>query len=477
MYKTHVKLQPAEGPVNGWWSPSYTDQFKYDAQRSNFDTYKAWYVELNKWIDHLSEVNQTELIDLQEKLNQKFKSNFVKMAKTKKAKQIRWKCPRKDCEVPVRMRKFMRTLDNEIQKNKDKEIRKELIQTLDIPQRNSAIDVVNDIINRGLSPVMNEFTTFCGDIGQNIHHIIYFMIFYVDKKDDKNQNVSQVTDMPDITTMPLKEKKDMNGDEQKAATELCKLYRAWSQSASVKPAEGRFLTAEAPFVAHILHGNATGYIFSSLLALIWSFLRFTTIAIAILSLVALLCQPRQSHQPSQPRQSHQPSQPSQKQINDEIRRKADKKYKGKKKKYDIFMKAWSGLPPIILLQQKFPTGSITILDKAATFWGACSICLDSLTPKLPEEEDPEAIKAYNEKLKKNVKCCNCGHCFHAECIEAWLEKKEKKENKTCPICREPCGEGLLLGKEHKEKIEELRKEQEKEDSDDEEQEKEDSDDE
>ena len=81
MYKTHVKLQPAEGPVNGWMSSSYTDQFKYDAERGNFDTYNDWYTELIKWIDHLSEVNNDELVTLQKKLQRKFNSDFEKKAK------------------------------------------------------------------------------------------------------------------------------------------------------------------------------------------------------------------------------------------------------------------------------------------------------------------------------------------------------------------------------------------------------------
>mgnify|MGYP001353787612 CR=1 FL=1 len=299
MYKTHVKLQPAEGPVNWWWSPSYTEQFKYDAERSNFDTYKTWYTELNKWIGHLTEVDKADLIELQKKLQRKFNSDFEK-----KTKHRGWKCPRKDndCEVPVRMRKFIRALDNEIQKNKDKEIRKELIQALDIPQRSSVIDVVEDFKRKGLLKHLQQFFLFCGDISVNIHHIISFMIFYVDNKEISNPNSTPVTDMTDITTMPLKEKKDMNEREKAAATELCKLYMA--SEPFLEPAEGRFLSAEpgahAPLIAHMLFGNPVEYIFTSLLGLIKTFAGLglgSAIVIAILCLVAWLC-PTKGHEPT-----------------------------------------------------------------------------------------------------------------------------------------------------------------------------------
>ena len=61
MYKTHIKLQPAEGPTKFTFT-SYTDQFKYDAKRGNFDTDKMWYTELNKWTDHLTDIDKAELI-------------------------------------------------------------------------------------------------------------------------------------------------------------------------------------------------------------------------------------------------------------------------------------------------------------------------------------------------------------------------------------------------------------------------------
>ena len=51
------EFESAEGPAKFTFT-SYTDQFKYDAERSNFDTYKTWYTELNKWTDHLTDVDK-----------------------------------------------------------------------------------------------------------------------------------------------------------------------------------------------------------------------------------------------------------------------------------------------------------------------------------------------------------------------------------------------------------------------------------
>lgn len=165
-------------------------------------------------------------------------------------------------------------------------ISKKSIASLSKKQKGSVIDVVNDIINMGLLKPLQRFITFCGDIRQNIHHIIYFMKFYVDKKDVRSQNVSQVTDMPNIRNMPLKYTKDMTQEELYAATELCNSYRASSQPSSLKSAEGRFLHAESPVLAAAVLTGSTDVIIISLLKLIGTFAGITAFAIAIIIAVA-----------------------------------------------------------------------------------------------------------------------------------------------------------------------------------------------
>ena len=225
---------------------------------------------------------QSQLIELQKKLQQKFVSDD-----RMKAKDRGWKCPRKDndCEVPIRMRKFMLVLDKEIRK-------KQIQESLDIPQKSSVIDVVDDFIRKGLVKHLQRFVLFCGDIRQNIHQIVQFMKFYVTKasKIDKNM-ITPVTDMPDIRDMPLENTEDENSEALKKAMKLVQSYMAWGPF--LEPAEGRFLSAEpgahAPLIAHMLIGNPVEYIFTSLLGLIKTFAGFSVIVIAILCLVAWLC--------------------------------------------------------------------------------------------------------------------------------------------------------------------------------------------
>lgn len=66
-------------------------------------------------------------------------------------------------------------------------------------------------------------------------------------------------------------------------------------------------------------------------------------------------------------------------------------------------------------------------SKCAKFWGdgTCPICMQKITQQMEDA--------------KNAKCCNCGHSFHKKCIDDWLTRAN-----TCPICRKPCGEGLVL---------------------------------
>jgi hypothetical protein len=58
--------------------------------------------------------------------------------------------------------------------------------------------------------------------------------------------------------------------------------------------------------------------------------------------------------------------------------------------------------------------------------------------KFSEKECPICFESMDDA--NNVKCCNCGHSFHKNCLDEWLMTK-----KTCPFCREPCGDGLVLG--------------------------------
>jgi len=418
MYKTHVKLQPAEGPTVLSFT-SYTGQFKYDAERGNFDTYEMWYAELHKWIDHLTEVDYVELIELQKKLQLKFVLDD-KM----KAKHRGWKCQRKDndCEVPIRMRKFMLGLD--------KEIRKKLKEGLDIPQRSSVIDVVEDLKRKGLVKSLQRFITFCGDIRQNIHHITNFITFYHDNKDVINQSFPPVTVVPDIQDMPLENIEDLNTKAFKKAMELVQSYMAWEMS-FLEPAEGRFLSAEpgvhAPLLAHMLFGNPVEYLFTSLLELIGTFARFTAIAIAIFCMIAWLCPALvRGGEPHLPPTRQPPT------VNSDMERlvreeRADlvEKYKDSPE-YTALYKKYYGVIPISELKkldvndENNKKKKEETLQKCAKFWdGKCPICLEDMTDA------------------NNVKCCNCGHSFHTECVDIWLEK-----NTTCPNCRKPCGEGL-----------------------------------
>ena len=445
MYKTHIKLQPAEGPVKWKIFQSYTDQFKADAKRSNFDTDKTWYTELNKWTDHLTDVDKAELIELQKKLQRKFVSDD-----RMKAKHSGWECKRKDndCEVPIRMRKFMLVLD--------KEIRKKLKESLDIPQRSSVIDVVEDFKRKGLVKHLQRFVLFCGDIRQNIHHIVQFIKFYVDNKGVISKSSTPVTDMPDITNMPLENTED---DEAfKKAMKLVQSYMAWDMSfletdmSFLETAEGRFLSAEpgahAPLLAHMLFGNPVEYIFTSLLGLIKTFVGFSVIVIAILCLLAWLCPTEPTSQTPEPtsrthndmekriqeeqdmqqrRRVHQ----QRRRVHESMRDDLLKKYKHWNA-YTALDEYYHGVIPLSKLQ-KLADNVVTVTEEMkktfenfAGFWeGMCPICMEQM-------EDAN-----------NVKCCNCGHSFHASCINGWLPAA--KTAKTCPICRDPCGEGLVLG--------------------------------
>lgn len=445
MYKTHIKLQPAEGPTKFTFT-SYTDQFKDDAKRGNFDTDKMWYTELNKWTDHLTDIDKAELIELQKKLQRKFVSDD-----RMKVKHRGWKCQRKDndCEVPIQMRNFMLVLD--------KEIRKKLKESLDIPQRSSVIDVVEDFKRKGLVKHLQRFVLFCGDIRQNIHHIVQFIKFYVDNKDVISKSFTPtsstpVNDMPKIRNMPLENTED---DEAfKKAMKLVQSYMAWAMSflepAEVEPAEGRFLSAEpgahAPLLAHMLFGNPVEYIFTSLLGLVETFVGFSVIVIAILCLVAWLCPPEPTSQTPEPTsQTHNDmEQWIQEEQDMQQRRRVHesmhsentlsrddllKKYENSPE-YAALSKKYYGVIPLSELK-KLAVNAVTVtekmektLEKCAYYWdGTCPICLW-------EMEDAN-----------NVKCCNCGHSFHKNCINEWLPTA-----KTCPICRQPCGEGLVLGK-------------------------------
>ena len=574
MYKTHIKLQPAEGPTMISFT-SYTDQFKADAKRSNFDTDKTWYTELNKWTDHLTDVDKAELIELQKKLQRKFVSDD-----RMKAKHRGWKCKRKDndCEVPIRMRKFMLVLD--------KEIRKKLKESLDIQQRSSVIDVVKDFKRKGLVKHLQRFVLFCGDIRQNIHHIVQFIKFYVDNKDDisKSSTPTSSTDMPEIITMPLKNTEDDNSEAFKKAMKLVQSYMAWGMS-FLEPAEGRFLSAEpgahAPLLAHMLFGNPVEYIFTSLLGLIKTFVGFPVIVIAILCLLAWLCpteptsrthndmeQRIQEEQDMQQRRRVQQEEQDiqqRRRVHEKRRRVHESTYNDLVKKYGIYpeyaalSKKYYGVIPLSELKKlavmrddlvkKY--GNYTeyaallkkmreekTFEKCADYWdGMCPICLIEMekkggkakTKKEESESEEEGekkegenvhIKFYEDednkdkdtltigkqtfkkkqeisgykiitdekanksKMKKykgiidkfhkkdgnigkvqiklqsgklipyviisgtaldkrqtKVKCCNCGHSFHESCINEWLQT-----HMTCPICRKPCGEGLVLGK-------------------------------
>jgi hypothetical protein len=456
MYKTHIKLQPAEGPTKFTFT-SYTDQFKYDAKRGNFDTDKMWYTELNKWTDHLTDIDKAELIELQKKLQRKFVSDD-----RMKVKHRGWKCQRKDndCEVPIQMRNFMLVLD--------KEIRKKLKESLDIPQRSSVIDVVEDFKRKGLVKHLQRFVLFCGDIRQNIHHIVQFIKFYVDNKDVISKSFTPtsstpVNDMPKIRNMPLENTED--DDAFKKAMKLVQSYMAWAMSflepymawgmsflepAEVEPAEGRFLSAEpgahAPLLAHMLFGNPVEYIFTSLLGLVETFVGFSVIVIAILCLVAWLCPPEPTSQTPEPtsqthndmeqwiqeeqhmqqrRRVHQ----QRRRVHESMRDDLLKKYENSPE-YAALSKKYYGVIPLSELK-KLAVNAVTVtekmektLEKCAYFWdGTCSICLREM------------------EHANNVKCCNCGHSFHKNCINKWLPTA-----KTCPICRQPCGEGLVLGK-------------------------------
>lgn len=437
MYKTHIKLQPAEGPTMISFT-SYTDQFKYDAERSNFDTYKTWYTELNKWIDHLTEIDKTDLIELQKKLQRKFVSDD-----RMKAKHRGWKCQRKDndCEVPIRMRKFMLVLD--------KEIRKKLKESLDIPQKSSVIDVVEDFKRKGLVKHLQRFVLFCGDIRQNIHHIVQFIKFYVDNKDVISKSFTPtsstpVTDMPDIRDIPLENTDDDNSEAFKKTMKLVQSYMAWEMS-FLEPAEGRFLSAEpgahAPLLAHMLFGNPVEYIFTSLLGLIKTFAGFSAVVIAILCLVAWLC-PTKGHEPTsqtsidmeqwiqeeQDMQQRRRVHESMHSENTLSRADLVEQY-GNSPEYAALSKKYYGVIPISELKKLDVNDEDNkkkkeeTLQKCAKFWeGMCPICLLEM------------------KDANNVKCCNCGHSFHKNCINEWLRTAN-----TCPSCRKPCDEGLVLG--------------------------------
>ncbi len=425
MYKTHIKLQPAEGPTKFTFT-SYTDQFKDDAKRGNFDTDKMWYTELNKWTDHLTDIDKAELIELQKKLQRKFVSDD-----RMKVKHRGWKCQRKDndCEVPIQMRNFMLVLD--------KEIRKKLKESLDIPQRSSVIDVVEDFKRKGLVKHLQRFVLFCGDIRQNIHHIVQFIKFYVDNKDVISKSFTPtsstpVNDMPKIINMPLENTED---DEAfKKAMKLVQSYMAWAMSflepAEVEPAEGRFLSAEpgahAPLLAHMLFGNPVEYIFTSLLGLIKTFVGFSVIVIAILCLVAWLCPTKGREDMEQWIHEEQDMQ-QRRRVHESMRSentlsRADlvEKYKNSPE-YDALLKKYYGVIPLSELEK------LETFSNCAKFWrdGTCPICMQEITQKMEDA--------------KNAKCCNCGHSFHKNCINEWLTTA-----KTCPICRKPCGEGLVL---------------------------------
>jgi len=433
------EFESAEGPAKFTLFTSYTDQFKYDAERGNFDTYKTWYTELNKWTDHLTDVDKAELIELQKKLQQKFVSDD-----RMKAKDRGWKCPRKDndCEVPIRMRKFMLVLDKEIRK-------KQIQESLDIPQKSSVIDVVEDFIRKGLVKHLQRFVLFCGDIRQNIHQIVQFMKFYVTKAPKIVKN-TPVTDMPDIRDMSLENTEDENSEAFKKAMKLVQSYMAWGSF--LEPAEGRFLSAEpgahAPLIAHMLIGNPVEYIFTSLLGLIKTFAGFSVIVIAILCLVAWLC-PTKGHEPTSQTSTSQTS-TSQTSMEQWIQEEQDMQQRrrvhermrsentlsraelveqyGNSPEYAALSKKYYGVIPISKLRKLYVNVEDNkkkkeeTLQKCAKFWdGRCPICLETM-------EDAN-----------NVKCCNCGHSFHTECVDIWLEK-----NTTCPTCRERCGEGLVL---------------------------------
>jgi len=438
MYKTHVKLQPAEGPAKFTFT-SYTDQFKYDAERGNFDTYKTWYTELNKWSDHLTDVDKVELIELQKKLQQKFVSDD-----RMKAKHHGWKCQRKDndCEVPIRMRKFMLGLD--------KEIRKKLKEGLDIPQRSSAIDFVSDIINMGLVKPLQRFVLFWGDIRQNIHHITQFIKFCDGHKDVISKSFTPVTGMPDIRDMPLENTEDVNSEAFKKARKLVQSYMAWEMS-FLEPAEGRFLSAEpgahSPLVAHMLFGNPVGYIFTSLLGLIGTFARFSAIVIAILCLVAWLCPTKGREPTSQTPTFNNAMEPwIQEEQDMQQRRRVHEIMRSENTlSRDDLVEQYGNYPEYAALSKKYygviPLSELRKLDvndednkkkkeeifkNFADYWeGTCPICL------LEMEKMEDA---------NNVKCCNCGHSFHKDCINEWILTAN-----TCPTCRRRCGEGLVLG--------------------------------
>lgn len=81
------------------------------------------------------------------------------------------------------------------------------------------------------------------------------------------------------------------------------------------------------------------------------------------------------------------------------------------------------------------TKKLETLQKCAKFWdGQCPICLS----EMEDVNNVEEMEDVNN-VKLSTKCCNCGHRFHTKCINGWLST-----HNTCPICRQPCGEGLVL---------------------------------